>query len=123
MSVLTFISRKVRARIRPRKRLYAPPPPSNLSWRKFKAPKIKRKRWPIALQKWRHLAYPPPAPLPPVGFVPRQSRYLLQMRVRRRKFWRRRPRTYTFPGTAPPVSNVMVLQRVWRVYLTRPSRG
>lgn len=102
---------------RPHKKYVIPAKPSGLAWKRFKAPRIKRGNWPILRQRWRHVIFPP---VKPAGFIPRQSRYLLQMRVRRRKFWRQRPRRYSFPGAAAP--NVMVLQRVWRVYLTRPAR-
>lgn len=127
-----------------RKRYVIPAPASNLSWRKFKPPRIRRRRWayirhpyvvPAAVQppsnlnfkkfprprikrkRWKFLRHLYVVPVAAATFIPKQRRLL---RVHRRKLFPRHLGKYAF--SAPPASPAIPLQKVWRVFLTRPRR-
>lgn len=110
MSIFTFISRRLPILNRRKKVIFPPVQPAGFIPSRVHRHKFisRRPQKFFFLQGRRHIIFPP---VQPAGFVARPNRL---RRVRPRRAYPRPHRVYPFS-----TPSVMVLQRVWRIYLHR----
>jgi hypothetical protein len=115
VSVLTFISRRIRVLGRPRHIIFPPAKPAGfIAKRSRTIIRFRTSRPLLRFFRPKHRIFPTTAPPPPVGFIARPNKLI---KVKRRKLYPRPHKVYLFPGAAGP--GVITLQRVWRIYLRR----
>jgi hypothetical protein len=124
MSVLTFISRRIRVIGRPKHTIFPPAQPANMAWQPPPRPVLARGNWQRRTQR-RSLLYPVPNVPPAAGetFGGGTTKFLHYNSRRIRT--RRQPHQYTTFATPPPpvgfVARPNKLQKVRRrKFFVRP---